>query len=235
MPKRPVIGINIECPLDRYARTGFSDLRLPHWLDCIAQAGAIPVAVPPLDREADVACLLDRLHAFVYAGCRDLDPQSQAYDPEAGEADPAVQLIRTIAERRMPFLGIGTGIQLLNVALGGTLRSVRSGDETAVRHTHPHNPRHFLKTTNGSFLRKVLPATSTLVSSIHEAAVDDVAVGLAVSARCPDGLVEGIESETSDWIAVGVQFLPEPDTADLDLRVFRAFVQDVQSHQLQLV
>ena len=232
---RPVIGINIECPLDRFARTGFSDLLLPRWLDCIGRADAIPVVIPPLNREADANLVLDRLHGFVYAGCGDLDPQSDAFDPEAGEAYPAVLLIRTIAERRMPFLGIGTGIQLLNVALGGTLRSLSGRDQTAVRHTHPHNPRHRLKTTDGSFLREVLPGGSTLVSSIHETAVDDVAVGLAVSATCPDGLVEGIESETGDWIAVGIQFLPEPDAADLDLRIFKAFVRDVQSRQLQPV
>jgi putative glutamine amidotransferase len=74
-----------------------------------------------------------------------------------------------------------------------------------------------------------------LVGSIHDVAVDEVAIGLAVSARCPDGLVEGIESETDDWTAVGLQFLPEPDADDLDLRVFRAFVRAVQARQLQPV
>jgi putative glutamine amidotransferase len=136
----------------------------------------------------------------------------------------------------MPFLGMGTGIQLLNTALGGSLRSVAGGGDETVPHIHPHNPRHPLQTIPGTLLHKLLVAgRSTLVSSSHAMAVDDVAVGLVVSARSPDGLVEAIESETSDWMALGVQFLPDPHADDLDDQIFRTFVHHVQHGRLQPV
>jgi putative glutamine amidotransferase len=235
MAAKPVVGISIDCPFDRFAQSGFSDLLLPRWLSYVDRAGAVPVCIPPLRREADVTRVLDRLHGFVYAGCWDLEPQSEAIGPDTMESAPAVMLIRMIAERRLPLLGIGAGIQLLNVALGGTLRSVAQQRRDAIPHIHPHNPRHPLQVTAGTLLHDILPGETTLVSSSHAAVVDEIAVGLRVSARSPDGLVEAIESETGDWSAVGVQFLPDPHAGDLDDRLFETFVRNVRQAPLQVV
>ena len=63
------------------------------------------------------------------------------------------------------------------------------------------------------------------VSSRHHMAIDEVASGFAVTARCPDGVVEAIESEMQDWIAIGTQFHPENEAASaLDLRIFEEFI-----------
>ena len=67
------------------------------------------------------------------------------------------------------------------------------------------------------------------VNSMHHMAIDDVAHGFEVTARCPDGIVEAIESRNPDWFAIGTQFHPESDTASaLDLRVFEEFVEAVK-------
>ena len=63
------------------------------------------------------------------------------------------------------------------------------------------------------------------VSSRHHMAIDEVAQGFAVTARCPDGVIEAIESEMPDWIAIGTQFHPENEAASaLDVRVFEEFL-----------
>ena len=175
--------------------------------------------------------MLNGLQAFIYAGCQDLGPGYCDVGPEMGETNADVLLLRSIAERRLPFLGVGTGIQLLNVALGGTLRSINGLDQTSPRHTHPHNPRHCLKTRRGSFLRAVCPDDQTPVNSLHDFAVEHVAVGFSVTATSPEGTVEAIESESGDWLAVGIQCAPQADISNLDLRIFKTFVQLVLSRE----
>ena len=101
--------------------------------------------------------------------------------------------MRTIADRQKPFLGIGRGIQLLNVALGGTLRPVLHGRGPCQRHVYPHNPQHPLETLPGSLLDQVYSQPSELVNSMHEYAVDEPAVGFRVTALGPANVVEAIE------------------------------------------
>ncbi len=235
MAAKPIVGINLECECGHRSCAGFSDLLLPRWLDCIGQAGGIPLAVPPLRDESDLNCVLDGLQAFIYAGCQDLGPHYSDVGPEMGESNSDVLLLRSIAEKRVPFLGIGTGIQLLNVALGGTLRSLGGRDQELPRHTHPHNPRHCLKTERGSFLSTVCPDDHTPVSSLHNFAVEHVAVGFSVTATSHEGSIEAIESDSAEWLAVGIQCVPQSDTANLDLRIFRAFLQRVASREPQFV
>ena len=125
------------------------------------------------------------------------------------------------------------GVQLLNVALGGTLRPVLHGRGPCQRHVHPHNPQHPLETLPGSLLAQVYSQPSELVNSMHEYAVDEPAVGFRVTARGPASVVEAIESESDDWLAVGVQFPPEPRAADLELRLLGAFLNKFRSQTQQ--
>jgi putative glutamine amidotransferase len=113
---------------------------------------------------------------------------------------------------------------LLNVALGGTLRPVLHGSGPCQRHVYPHNPRHPLETLPGSLLDQVYSQPSELVNSMHEFAVDEPAVGFRVSALGPANVVEAIESESDDWLAVGVQFHPDLHVAGLDMRLLGAFL-----------
>jgi putative glutamine amidotransferase len=229
------VGLNLDCLCDGVARAELCDLQLPRWQECVARADAVPVVVPLPRDEADVNRLLDRLHAFVYGACRDLDPRADTHGPDAAETDPEALLIRAIAERRLPFLGIGAGIQLLNVALGGSLRPVSGGVPGQRPHIYPHNPRHALQTTPRSFVARFYGGRADSVNSMHQVAIDEAAVGFGVTARSPDGLIEGIESETDDWFAVGLQFHPEPYFPETDARLFAAFVNEVRLRQTELV
>ncbi len=235
MSDKPVVGLNLVCRCDRYMCSGFAEPVLQRWVEFLETADAIPLVVPAAEHAADVMRQLDRVDAFLYLGWRDLDPDSDAHGPEAVEHNPETLLMRAIAERQLPLLGFGRGLQLLNVALGGTLRPVLLDDRPGHRHLYPHNPRHTLMTTSGSFLDKVYTDPETLVQSIHEVAVDEVAVGFAVTARGPGGVIEAIESESDDWLAVGVQFHPHPRVAGLDLRLLGAFLNEVHTRTPQPV
>jgi putative glutamine amidotransferase len=90
----------------------------------------------------------------------------------------------------------------------------------------------------GTLMERVYGEGEIRVNSMHHMAIDEVAAGFAVTARCPDGVVEAIESTMDDWFALGTQFHPEADSATaLDLRIFEEFLAGVmaRSGEMRLV
>jgi putative glutamine amidotransferase len=148
-----------------------------------------------------------------------MDPRREQFDR---------QLCRMICQRRMPVFAIGVGMQLLNVTLGGNLflhipedlpRAIPHKDLQDASH------RHGLVVEPNSLMERVYGDGEVRVNSMHHMAVDEVAPGFAVTARCPDGVVEAIESQMDDWFAIGTQFHPEADSASaLDMRIFQEFL-----------
>jgi gamma-glutamyl-gamma-aminobutyrate hydrolase PuuD len=230
---KPVVGLNLICRCDRFVCSCFGEPVLQRWVKFLEDADAIPFFIAPLERSDDVMRQVNQLDAVVYVGWRDLAPEMEAAGPEAVDHDADVRLLRTIADRQKPFLGIGRGIQLLNVALGGTLRPVLHGRGPCQRHVYPHNPQHPLETLPGSLLDQIYSQPSELVSSMHEYAIDEPAVGFRVTALGPANVVEAIECESDDWRAVGVQFHPEPRAADLEMRLLGAFLNRFRAHTRQ--
>jgi putative glutamine amidotransferase len=139
-----------------------------------------------------------------------------------------------IADRRLPVFGIGAGMQLLNVSQGGNLfYHIPEDLPRAVQHLDPMDRchRHTLEVVPDSLMGRVFGDGEIRVTSMHHMAVDEVAPGFRVTARCPDGVIECIES-TSDWFAFGTQFHPESDAASaLDQRIFEEFVEGVAESQ----
>ena len=152
---KPVVGLNLTCHCDRSACAGFAEPVLQRWVRVLEDADAQPSVIPVLERAADVTRQLKRVDALVYVGWRDLETQADAYGPEAADENPEVLMIRTVADRQKPFLGVGRGMQVLNAALGGSLRPVLHGSTACQWHVYPHNPRHPLETTPGSMLDRV--------------------------------------------------------------------------------
>jgi putative glutamine amidotransferase len=146
-------------------------------------------------------------------------------------------LMEEIAERRMPVFGIGTGMQLINVQQGGNLfLDIKEDIPTAVPHFDAHDlsHRHTLDVISDSIVGRVYGDGEIRVSSRHHMAIDEVAPGFRVTARCPDGVIEAIESEMMDWFAIGTQFHPEcPARSALDIRLFEEFVEAVAKRELQ--
>lgn len=126
-------------------------------------------------------------------------------------------------------------MQLINVTLGGNLFLHLPEDlPAAVPHKDPQDPahRHALNVTRGSLLERVYGDGEIRVNSMHHMAIDEVARGFSVTARCPDGVIEAIESNREDWFAIGTQFHPEADSASaLDIRIFEEFIDGVRTRK----
>ncbi len=123
-------------------------------------------------------------------------------------------------------------MQLLNVVCGGNLfLHIPEDLPNALPHRDPQDPnhRHSLVIQHDSLNGRVYGEGEIRVTSRHHMAVDKVADGFRVTAKCQDGVIEAIESEMVDWFAIGTQFHPECSAASaLDIRIFEEFIEAVQ-------
>ncbi|HMP79554.1 MAG TPA: gamma-glutamyl-gamma-aminobutyrate hydrolase family protein [Pirellulaceae bacterium] len=241
MLNKPLIGLNADYRSAKGNQPAFSLITAGYY-DHILHAGGIPVIVPPQNTEDDIHALLDRLDGFVLIGGADLDPRRDGFMLHSAvkplETRREVfdrQLARIIAERKLPVFGIGVGMQLLNVTMGGNLfLHIPEDLPNALPHRDPLDPshRHGLLITPGSLMDRVYGDGEIRVNSRHHMAIDEVAHCFNVTARCADGVVEAIESNRPDWLAIGTQFHPESEARSaLDVRIFEEFVDAVRERQ----
>jgi putative glutamine amidotransferase len=237
MAAKPIIGLNAEYRSSRKDSPAYTYITAGYF-NAIIKAGAIPLIIPPLVDVADMNQVLNQLDGMVLVGGADLDPRLDGYmvHPSMRLLDARREtfdrkLISLIAERRMPVLGIGSGMQLLNVSQGGTLfYHIPEDMPKALPHVDAMdaNHRHALTVEMGTLMERVYGEGEIRVNSMHHMSVDDVAQGFAITARCPDGVVEAIESTQDNWFAFGTQFHPEGESASaLDLRIFEEFIAGI--------
>jgi len=239
MQKKPLIGVNADFRSAQKNVPALSVLFAGYY-DAILKQGGLPVVLPALEDDKDLDRNLDQyldmLDGFVLVGGGDLDPRRDGYmlHPSVRPMEERREifdrcLMDKIAERRMPVLGIGTGMQLLNVSQGGTLfLHIPEDLPKALPHRDAMDPlhRHAIVVEKGSFMEEVYGENDIRVNSSHHMAVDDVAGGFLATGRCPDGVIEAIESTRSDWLAIGTQFHPESNSATaMDSRIFELFLQ----------
>jgi putative glutamine amidotransferase len=194
-------------------------LGLPY-LRGLEAAGALPLVMPPLGEEA-IEPLLDRLDGICLSGGPDLDPAGYGAEPhpELGPIEPNLDRFELAVARRadareMPILAICRGTQAINVVRGGTLHQHLPEISTEISHrqrtpgnqtSHPVavEPRSRLATALGGTEIDVID-----VNSFHHQALDRVGEGLEVSARAPDGTIEGVEDPGRPFL-IGVQWHAE--------------------------
>lgn len=234
--RRPLIGITCgTSSLDHQAKNPQD--RLNHaYSRAVALAGGIPVILPnagAMDSPDDV---LDRLDGLLLSGGYDVAPglfgeerlnDSVEIDGPRDEAE--MPLIRAAVERDIPILAICRGVQILNVALGGTLiQDLPSQSDTRIRHRQEcerHEATHGVSITAGSRLREIIGMAELDVNSFHHQSLKGVAEGLAVAATAADGVVEAVERSPARFL-VGVQWHPEEmvEVSDGARRLFESFV-----------
>jgi putative glutamine amidotransferase len=214
------------------------------YVAAIEGAGLIPLVSPPLADPAAARALLARVDGLVLTGGEDIDPRHYGVDRHPATADPhagrdvwELALAEAARERGLPVLAICRGMQLLNVALGGTLiQDIPAERPSALRHAHSAARRrrvHGIECEPGSRLEGALGARTLTVNSSHHQSIDRVAPSLRVSARAPDGIIEGVETSDGAWWVVGAQWHPEEliDTPEpWDRALFSAFAAEVQGH-----
>jgi putative glutamine amidotransferase len=187
------------------------------YVRCVADAGGVPLLLPHLS-ERDVHDVLDVVDGVMVAGGGDVDPSSYGAAPAGSkETDPLADaselaLLRAARERGTPTLAICRGMQLVNVAYGGTL--VQHLGDPATLHPVPDDPeavlaaRHDVTIEPGSRLAEALGAGRRLVNTIHHQAIEHLGEGLRVTATADDGLIEAVEPEDG-WDLLAVQWHPE--------------------------
>ncbi|MEU3489387.1 gamma-glutamyl-gamma-aminobutyrate hydrolase family protein [Streptomyces massasporeus] len=188
----------------------------------IQRAGGLAAMLPPDDTRY-AAEAVARLDGLVIAGGPDVEPVRYGAEREPRTGPPAPErdawelaLIEAALAARVPLLGICRGMQLLNVALGGTLVQHIDGHAEAVGVFGGHA----VKPVPGSLYAGVIPE-ETFVPTYHHQAVDRLGEGLVPSAYAADGTVEAVELPSADWV-LGVQWHPEMGE---DVRVMRALVE----------
>lgn len=194
---------------------------LEPYIRAVRQAGAIPVLLPPgeLHREQ----MLNLLHAVVVTGGVDVQPhhyQGNSAHPALTNHDPQrdeheLALIQLLAKRHdLPTLCICRGMQVMNVALGGTLYEhipdIRQPD--IHRNAEGHFTVHAVHVDN-SRLKQIMGTDQVMTYSGHHQAAREIAPDLQVVAKAPDGIVEALENTAHPWM-IGLQWHPEVSAAD---------------------
>ncbi|MBK9944909.1 MAG: gamma-glutamyl-gamma-aminobutyrate hydrolase family protein [Kouleothrix sp.] len=235
---RPIIGI----PCSSYPDSWFTPANgnAISYLRALEAAGGIPALIHQT-RDAEVLdAHYQRCDALLFAGGEDVGPAhyAAAPHPQLGPINPVqdeneIALARRAVADGKPLLGICRGVQLLNVALGGTLyQDLPSERPDGLNHsasTEQHDMSflaHPLALTNGCWLAEQLGAHELLVNSLHHQALHTIAPGLRVVGRAPDGVVEAVEGIGPGFV-LGVQCHPEELWERADprwARVFAGFV-----------
>jgi putative glutamine amidotransferase len=226
MSPRPLIAVTtseLRRPEDVVARPQGEPPKLEVALatlypEAIERAGGIPVIVPLLRPEA-IAALLDRVDGICLPGGPDMQPSAYGEEPhpQLGPTEPRVDavelaLVRAADRRNLPILGICRGMQLLNVARGGTLHQHLPdvvGD--TLQHRQPEHgsvTTHRVETAPHSRLRATLGGPRLEVNSFHHQAVRTLGDDLTATAWAEDGTIEAVE-EPGDRLVLGVQWHAE--------------------------
>jgi putative glutamine amidotransferase len=233
---KPLIGI----ASDVVHREGERDRAFVYttYIESLKRAGAVPVLIPPQPENA--ADVLDGLDGILLAGGDDCDPAAYGEErhPTCEPMDPRRQkndlgLAKLARQRGVPTLGICLGVQVMNVAAGGTLiQDIGSAVGTEIDHASEPSDRHRhdVIIDGATKLGSILGAKELNVNSSHHQAVGRVADGLRVTAHAPDGIVEGLEDPSHPFY-VGVQWHPEDMPSEPSATsIFGAFVEAARKH-----
>jgi putative glutamine amidotransferase len=242
--RKPLIGVSVSFH-------DFGDYQGVGFQRPIALAGGLPLILSRVDGSLDD--VLDACDGIALAGGRDIDPRRYGQEPheKLAATEPRrdafeLELVRRALERGLPILGMCRGIQVLNVALGGTLVQDLSLVDKWASHPSdpgwsawkeverasldgepevPAHPRHPIAIEPGSALHEALGVEEIEVDSFHHQAIDQVAPGLRVTARAPDGVVEAVELDgSSSVVAVQWELQEEWRVDRRFLRLFERFV-----------
>jgi putative glutamine amidotransferase len=248
----PIIGITgtlkedaeavAERPLGRFVRTDLD------YVEGVAGAGGAPVVLPPVGDKRAAGAVIGSIDGLLLSGGSDLDPGYYGEEPvpELGATLPErdafeMALVGQALRRGIPVFGICRGMQVLNVALGGTLYqdlpSQWRGDVLKHRQATPKwQPSHEVEVMEGSYVAEVMGRDVVKVNSYHHQGIKDLAEGLVATGRSTDDVIEAVEARdfSERWL-LGVQWHAEAmrGAGPQQESLFAAHVSAAERHALR--
>lgn len=208
---KPIIGIT-----GNYGDKGCE--LAPGYYKSVIRAGGIPVIIPPCEDKDVIINTLDKIDGLILSGGGDANPLFWGEEPSPmlhsinPERDLAELLtIRLAYNRQIPILGICRGIQMMVVALDGSIHQDISHVEGVIKHSQDlarDKESHSVRIEEDSILHQIFGRKEAYVNSFHHQAVRDAGTHFRITATAPDGVVEAIES-TEEKPIIGVQWHPE--------------------------
>lgn len=246
----PVVGIPMQTLDPVPGQTPLCWIMGQTYVRALTEHGAVPWLIPPVVGEVTtLRAIYDHLDGLFLTGGVDVDPEQydETRDSLCGRTDRArdwaeVQLVRWAVADKKPVLGVCRGVQLLNVACGGTLYQ-DVGKQYGPQLKHDYFPTadrysrdmlaHAVRVAPASRLGRILRAESVQVNSMHHQGIRRLAATLTANAWAPDGLIEGVEGKNGQFL-LGIQWHPEEltrrDTAMAAL--FQAFLDAAQEYRV---
>ena len=230
---KPVIGITTDVQQDG------ENILKNTYVQAVIRAGGLPMIIP-VGLEQDVDQLIEMFDGLLLSGGNDINPMLFNEEPHEylGVVSPSrdsseLELARRMLKTGKPILGICRGLQVLNVAVGGTLYQdlYKQNDSPILQHIQkaPNTHcSHFVQLDKGSLLESIAGSERIQVNSYHHQSLKEVPSDFKVTGVASDGIVEAIES-TDEQFVLGVQWHPEALSAAGDavsLRIFERFISE---------
>lgn len=240
MPRKPVIGITPSPMDDEQSHGEFHRYAIANtYTKAVEAAGGIPIVIPP--QSGNIDQIIELVDGLLFSGGGDIDPvlygddtvHEKTYGIHEGRDTLELALMRRAIEQDVPTFCICRGIQVLNVALGGTLyQDVADQFSSEISHRQQEQgiskeePGHQVSVQPDSLLASTYAAAAIGVNSFHHQSLKEVAPDLRVNAVAPDGTIEGVELPGKTFV-LGVQWHPEMMFAvhDEHLKPFQALVE----------
>jgi putative glutamine amidotransferase len=226
MTQRPVIGIAMQTQQPVAGRTPLCWIMGQRYIRALTAVGAVPWLIPLVwEDEATVRAIYEQLDGVFLTGGIDVDPQNYLEErlPElVKDVDPPrdrveMLLVKWAVQDRKPVLGVCRGVQVINVALGGSLyQDVREQVVPSIKHDYFPTAdlysrdmlAHEVRIEQDTRLGRILGIEKCHVNSMHHQCVKRIAEKLRANAWAPDGVIEGLEGSNGQFL-LGVQWHPE--------------------------
>ena len=222
--KKPLIGTTLRCENPsakrKYPTAQAFEYNHLRWANVIFDNGGYPIYLSSVSNDSEVAAELEFLDGFLLSGGEDVEPSFYGCrrEPGCGPSSPLrdafeIHLVKMALRKHIPLLGVCRGMQVINVAMGGTLHQdiAALGTET-MNHlnteTSDYGRFHNIMIALRSSLSKVMGESVISVNTSHHQAVDKIGSGLEIISRTEDGIIEGIDYTGNNYL-LGVQWHPE--------------------------
>lgn len=231
---RPIIGLTPSMSRDEVKLT----LNVAH-VNAISNAGGLPFVIPYSEKDAIIDQIAESIDGLYVTGGGDIDPHyfKEEPHPALGYVDPVrdffeMELVKKMIDRNKAVFGVCRGVQIINVALGGTMFQDLNSQKNSstiqhIQRRSLQHASHFVQIERGSLLFEILQLERIKVNSYHHQANRSLGKYLRASAMSDDGVIEAIELTKSPFV-LGVQWHPEQQLKRKDYvarTLYQTFVQ----------